>query len=202
MSAVSAFLAPPSAVKIKLTARVHRTYRRCAVTPMAGRPSSFPDAKGFSEEDKNGATVGDVMQMPEKKEKEWGPPPEMKVPEGGAPEPQGQGEEVMDMDLRIRSNQGSKWQTFYAEDGKPYYFNMLTEEVQWCVRPPYPTHPLPSALPNPIHQTLSKVPKSSNIPTHRSFLSPPPAPMYHLPSTCLHTQGGTQAVVDWWNVAG
>ena len=167
MSAVSAFLAPPSAVKNKLAARVHRTYRRCAVTPMAGRPSSFTDANGFSEEDKNGTTMGDDMKMPEKKEKEWGPPPEAKVPEGETPDPQGQGEEVVQAQERIQSNQGSKWQTFYTENGQPYYYNMLTEEVQWCVRPPYPTHPLPfapSPPPHPPSTKLSNVPQSSIIP--------------------------------------
>lgn len=135
MSAATAFLAPPSAIN-RLVARgaKGKTYRRCAaVTPIAGRPSSYPDAKGFSEEDKSGTAVGEEQKqevLPAVREQ---PQLEALAVDGGINPGVSPTFEAPPTPIS-GGNQGSKWLTFYTrEDRTPYYFNQVTGETQWCV---------------------------------------------------------------------
>lgn len=105
--------------------RQHRRPRGCAVAPVAmGRPSSFPDAKGFSEENKSGFEVGGPMTEEVKADVQ-----DM----DGVINP-GKGVEVAAPPTPISGNiEGSKWLTFYTEDESrtPYYFNQVTGETKW-----------------------------------------------------------------------
>jgi hypothetical protein len=142
MSAVSAFLAPPSALH-RLAPRKDAHPRRCAaVAPVAGRPSSYPDATGFSEENKSGAGVGDEVVA--------APPVQQNMTEAEMAEGnQTPGNMTVDGVIRAgkaaefkapnrpmsANAEGSKWVTFCTEDEArtPYYYNKVTGETTWCV---------------------------------------------------------------------
>ena len=162
MSAVSSFLAPPSTfARLAARSRTRRRPRACTVT--AGRPSSFPDATGFSEENKSGASMGEkshvsagellAEEMQEVKaqkqqQQEQEPPQPTTAPRGeevdGVINP-GVAPVFPRTQVPISGqSSASKWLTFYTddEDRTPYFFNQVTGETQWCVlfspSPPLP----------------------------------------------------------------
>ena len=150
MSAASAVLSAPSVADLFATRGKSRRPPRGrghAVAPVAGRPSSFANARGFSEDNKSGAVVVEkpaaaVVQEPAEavvkesaRTAEDELPPIDKVDEVVRP---GQGVSFEAPPTPISGKgalQGSKWMTFYTEDENrtPYYFNTETGETKWCV---------------------------------------------------------------------